>query len=130
MADLPITSDAGGEPVVITGATSPYNTVRVDSVGSILITQAGTTAAITQVSVGGSSVLLLAANPLRKSVVLCNQGVVTALYVAFAATCSTTLFTYKTATGPNIFPIILGYTGAISALATGGAVLVNITEIV
>jgi hypothetical protein len=80
--------------------------------------------------VGTSTTLLLAANPLRKSVIISNQGVVTALYVAFAATCSATLFTYKTATGPNIFPVILGYTGAISAIETGGAVLVNITEIV
>jgi hypothetical protein len=89
----------------------------------------GTTAVITQVSVGTSSVSLLAANPLRKSVVLCNQGVVTALYVAFGATCSATSFTYKTVTGPNIFPVITGYTGAISAIEVGGAVLVNVTEI-
>ena len=90
----------------------------------------GTTATITQVSVGTSSTLLLAANPLRQSVVICNQGVVTALYVAFGTTCSATSFTYKTATGPNIFPAITGYTGPLSAIETGGVVLVNVTEIV
>ena len=35
MADLPITSDEGGTPVVITGAVSPYSTVAVASNGSL-----------------------------------------------------------------------------------------------
>jgi hypothetical protein len=108
------------------------NKAAVSATGalSVISTQAGTTATITQVSVGTASTLLLAANPNRKSVVLCNQGVVTALYIAFATTCSAVSFTYKTVTGPYIFPVVLGYTGAISAIQVGGAVLVNVTEIV
>ena len=35
MADLPITSDEGGTPVVITGAVSPYSTVAVAANGSL-----------------------------------------------------------------------------------------------
>jgi hypothetical protein len=50
MADLPITSDEGAQPVVITGAVSPYSTVAVASNGSLQtladITSTGTIAAL------------------------------------------------------------------------------------
>jgi hypothetical protein len=35
MADLPITSDEGAQPVVVTGAVSPYSTLNVATNGSL-----------------------------------------------------------------------------------------------
>lgn len=90
----------------------------------------GATATITQVSVTNAvSITLLAANVNRKKAIFMMPSVGTSLLIAFGATASVTIFTYRVTTNQT-FIEVTNYTGVISAISTGAANLVNVTEIV
>lgn len=95
---------------------------RVTDVG----TAAASTAVITSVAGSASSVLLLAANSSRKGFTLYNNSTATA-YVAFAATATTSAFTFKMAPNSLYEKDLVNYTGIISCIwdAVNGAMLVT-----
>ena len=87
------------------------------------------TAALTSVAASAITVSLLAANAARRQVIIVNDGSKT-LYIAFAATASTTAFTARLGGGNEYVSVLNSYTGAISGIwdsANGSARITEIT---
>jgi hypothetical protein len=86
-------------------------------------------AALTSVAASAISVSLLASNAARRQVIIVNDGNKT-LYIAFAATTSTTAFTVRLGGGNEYVSELNSYTGAISGIwdsANGSARITEIT---
>ena len=87
------------------------------------------TAAITSVAANAVSVSLLASNAARRQAIIVNDGTKT-LYIAFAATATTTAFTIRLGAGNEYISEMNSYTGAISGIwdvANGSARITEIT---
>lgn len=85
-------------------------------------------AALTSVTVAAVSILLAAANPARRQLVLFNDGG-NIVYVAFAATATTTAFTVRVPANGSYETVRDGYTGDVSAIRASGTGAVRVTEI-
>lgn len=90
------------------------------------VTNAGSTAALTQVASSVISVTLLAANTNTRSVIIANNST-SWLYVAFAATASASAFTYPVAPGGVINEQYNGVISGIWTTANGNAQVTQIT---
>lgn len=102
----------------------------VDAAAPLPVTMAGTIsgAAITAVPASVTSTALLAARADRRGAVVVNDSAAT-LYLAFAATASTTAYSYKMPPNSTFEMPVPPYGGAISAIwsdATGSA---QVTEL-
>lgn len=87
------------------------------------------TAALSSVAASASSVSLLAANTARKGVTIVNDSTAT-LYLAYAATASTTSYTYKLQAGETFeMPGLPYYGGAISGIWSAANGNARITEL-
>lgn len=84
------------------------------------------TAAITSVSNAITSTVLLAANTLRRGFIIYNDSLAI-VFVAFAATASTTAFSVKLQPGSEYEPGI-DYTGIISSIASAAVGAMRVTE--
>jgi hypothetical protein len=88
-------------------------------------------ATLTQVVYGAGTVVVLAANPARRSVIIYN-ATNKPVNIAFAPTASLTVFSFVLAAGATEELPLNGYTGPISAIwqagATAGTVL-HVTEV-
>lgn len=123
VSNFPATQPVSGT-VAATQGTSPW----VVS-GTVSTTpSSGSSATIAQVSVTTSNITVLAANANRKKAIVMMPTVGT-LYLAFGATASATIFTYKV-TSNNTVIEVSNYTGAISGITASGTTLVNVTEII
>ncbi len=90
------------------------------------VTEAGANATVTQlVLVGNTSATALAANPIRKGVIIYNPA--QPFYIKFGTTASTTSFTYKIVAA-NTTTELANYTGRIDVLSQN-AQTINITEV-
>jgi hypothetical protein len=115
----------------IIGDTRAHDVAVVDGSGNHLTGFDPTrpaTATITSVAASTTSVSLLAANASRRRVVITNDGNAT-LYIAFAATASTTAFTYVVAKGQVFDGPLNDYTGDISGIWSSVSGNARITEI-
>lgn len=101
----------------------------VSSVGALQVWSFASNAALTQVGCSATSVSLLAANTARKGVIIVNTSSAV-LYVAFAATATTTAFTYQLGSGQSL-TLTIPYQGAISGIwassSGGDAVITELT---
>ena len=86
------------------------------------------TATLTTVAASAVSVSLVASNAARRQVVIVNDGN-KSLYVAFAATASTTAFTVRLGGGNEFVSELDSYTGVISGIWDVAAGSARITEI-
>ena len=114
----------------LTNAT-PADVALVDSSGNQITTLAGTppsTATLTQVPAASTSTVILAANPLRKGVIITNNSSKT-LTLAFAATASSTAFTFILAGNGVYNGPLSGYTGVISGIWNGTSGNAQVTEL-
>jgi hypothetical protein len=96
--------------------------------GSLGGTSNPSTAAISSVSVSTTSATLSASSSARKGLTIYN-GASGALYVAFAATATTSAYTVQVAAG-GYYEVPFGYTGAVSGIlasGTGSALVTTIT---
>lgn len=85
-------------------------------------------ATITTVAlVANTSAVLAASNPARRQILITNEGGKT-LYVAFAATATTTAYTVQVASKQTYVGDKDGYTGDISGIQ-GGPANVRVTEV-
>ena len=85
-------------------------------------------ATLTSVAASVTSVSLLASNAARRQAIIVNDGNKT-LYIAFAATATTTAFTVRLGGGNEFVSEMNGYTGAISGIWDSAAGSARITEI-
>ena len=86
------------------------------------------TSTLTSVAASVVTVSLLASNAARRQVIIVNDGN-KSLYVAFAATASTTAFTVRLGGGNEFVSKMNSYTGAISGIWDTAAGSARITEI-
>lgn len=98
--------------------------------GKVLATVPVTaTAALSAVAASVASVILLAANPLRRQAIIVNEST-SVLYIAFAAVASDTIYTYLVLPAATVElpqPIFTGDISGIWVSATGSA---RITELI
>lgn len=110
---------------------TPADIALVDASGNQITTLAGTPpsiATLTQVPAATSSTVILAANPLRKGVIITNASSKT-LTVAFAATASTSAYTFIIASNGVYTGPLSGYTGIISGIWNGTSGNAQVTEL-
>jgi hypothetical protein len=102
----------------------------VDTAAPLPVTVAGTIsgATISAVPASVTSVSLLAARPARRGVVVVNDGAAT-LYLAFAATASTTAYSYKMPPNATFEMPVPPYGGAISAIWSDAVGSARVTEL-
>lgn len=115
-ATLGQTTMAGSLSVTIASNQSPISVISTVSA----------TAALTSVSLTTSSQVLLASNSARRGFMIYNDSL-NMLFVAFAATASTTAFSTKIQAGGAYEPGI-DYTGVISGIASSASGAARITE--
>ncbi len=125
---------ASGNPVLVAGEDGSGNVrpLLTDTTGRLVqIDEKAGTATLTSVGASVSSVTLLAANANRLGAVIINDTIVNKniLYLAFAATSTTSAYTYPLPPGAQ-WELQFDYTGAISGIwgvsATGNA---RVTEL-
>lgn len=85
-------------------------------------------ATLTNVTVTNTSVLIAAANPARRQLMVWNDGG-NVVYVAFAATATTTAFTVRISPNQLWESTLNGYTGDVSAIRASGSGPVRVTEV-
>lgn len=86
------------------------------------------TATITTVVVGTVSVVLAAANAARRRLVIHNDSAGT-VFVAFAATATSSAFTYELGGNSTFDGPLNDYTGVVSAIRAASSSNVRVTEI-
>lgn len=85
-------------------------------------------ATLTQPTVNTTSSVIAAANPARRGLIVVNTSG-RKLFVAFAATVTSTAYTYEVSNG-NQFEIPLnGYTGDVSVVTNAGSGTIRVTEV-
>lgn len=99
------------------------------AIGTVIVAQPGT-ATLTQVTSSTSSQTLVAANASRKGLVVYNSAT-KPIYIAFAATATTTVFTYEILAGNALeLNANLAYSGLISVIgATGITGSIQVTDL-
>jgi len=119
MADLPVTSDQGAMPVVITDATTTANTVLVNANGSINVNQGtlSATAILTNVASSVTVVTLLAANTSRKGATFYNDGTATQR-IKFGSVASATSFNVLIAANAYFEMPLPIYTGIVTMISS------------
>ena len=85
-------------------------------------------ATLATITVTNASVLLAAANAARRQLVVFNDGG-NIVYVAFAATATTTAFTVRIPANGTYETVRDGYTGDVSAIRASGSGPVRVTEV-
>lgn len=115
-AALGSTTSANSMPVVIASDQSPIPVISTLS----------STAALTSVSNAITTTVLLASNTARRGFILYNDSLAI-VFIAFAATASTTAFSVKIQPGSEYEPGI-DYTGAISSIASAAVGAMRVTE--
>lgn len=78
------------------------------------------------VSIGGSNVAAVAANPNRERIILQNDHATQVIYLSLGGTAAANAGIRLNAAGGSI--LLEGYTGAISAIATGASTPLLVTE--
>jgi hypothetical protein len=91
--------------------------------------QSGATSTITSVSASTSSVSLLASNSNRKGVIIVNDSASANLYIAWAASATTSAYTVKVTPGGTYEFSSTIYTGAISGIWDAASGAARITEV-
>lgn len=110
-------------------ATSALQTTGNTSLASVVTnTNVGGTASLTSVASSATTVSLLAANTSRKNAAFFNDSTAV-LYIAFAATSSTTAYTVQLVAGAYYELPARGYTGAISGIWSAANGNARITEL-
>ena len=79
-------------------------------------------------AISTSSVTVLAANANRVSATIVNDSIASVLYIALAATATTSAYTTKLLAG-DYWELPIAYTGAISAIANLAQGSMRITEL-
>lgn len=123
-----LTTISGQLPAALGPQASAASLSIVPATGAVFATApaASTTGTITSVAGSASTGVLLASNSSRKGATLYNDSL-TILYVAMAATASTTAFTYKLQPGSGI-EVAFNYTGVISGISSAALGSTRITE--
>lgn len=109
-----------------TSANSLAVVIASDQSAIQVISALSTSGAITSVTASTSTGVLLASNASRKGATIYNDGLAQ-LFVACAATASTTAFTYKLQAGSSV-NIDFNYTGTISGIWSAALGAARITE--
>jgi hypothetical protein len=99
-----------------------------ENIGLIGSALNSSTATLSQVNASITSVSLLAANSVRKGATIVNNGTAN-LYIAFAASASTTAFTAKLSAGASYTLPNPVYQGAISGIWDAANGTAQITEL-
>ncbi len=123
-----VTANAGTGTMLVDGSahTQPVSgTVSVGNVVSVITANATTATIVAVTQPNTTNTTLLAANANRKSAIIFLPKSGTS--VAYAATASASVFTYKTGSA-NTTIIVTGYTGVISSF--GSSDTINVTELV
>lgn len=123
-----LTTISGQLPAALGPQSTAASLSIVPATGAVFATTAATSTVGTITSVAGSAStgVLLASNTGRKGATLYNDGLAI-LYVAMAATASTTAFTYKLQPGSGI-EVAFSYTGVISGISSAALGSTRITE--
>lgn len=85
-------------------------------------------ATLTQPTVTNTSSVILASNVARRQAIIVNDAG-SKIFVAFAATASSTAFTVELPNNQVFSTPLNGYTGAISAIKPSGSGTVRVTEV-
>jgi hypothetical protein len=83
---------------------------------------------LTSVPVATTSITLAAANANRRQLLLFNDGS-NVVYIAFAATATSTAFSVRIAANGFYETPLNGYTGIVTAIRTSGSGAVRVTEV-
>lgn len=122
-------TSANAWPVEVTDGTDTMNinadgSINVANVTSVI----STTAVLTQIPASVTSVMVLAANPLRKGFILFNQST-SNCYIAFHATASSAAFTIFLNGNMTYQNEAIIYTGDISTIWTSATGQLVVTEL-
>lgn len=121
---------SGQLPASLGAQASASSLSIVPATGAIFTTAAptSTTGTITSVAASTSTTVLLASNTSRKGFVIYNDST-NWLYLAFAATASTTAFSSKLQAGAAYDTGSINYTGALSAVWSAASGSARVTEL-
>lgn len=108
--------------------TTPAQKAAVDAAGGVAVSNRAANAALTNVASVLTSVVVLAANPARKTVIVYNDSTAN-LKIAFSALASATSFTLLLPPGVAYEPAITSYTGAISGIWDAANGFARVTEV-
>ena len=111
--------------------TGQLSALSLDTSGNLRTTSVvdkSSTGTITSVNISTSSVTLLAANTARVSATFFNDSLASTVYIALAATATTSAYTIKIMAG-DYWELPIAYTGAVSAISNFTQGAMRMTEL-
>ena len=112
----------------------PMDVVLVDLNGDPIVSFSSTpeapppNATLSTVNVTNTTGVMLAANAARREVYIEHEGTGT-VYAAFAATATTTAYTFRISGNNSVRLTLNGYTGVISVIRNAGSSTLRVTEV-